>query len=335
MGMSMPSDPDAYSPEELAALGDRDSLAGHPPPFRNYWVIYVDIDGFSRRLADPARRIQLAYTYWDMAESLRWGSRPHRVADAALKVAGKDPAIVRQMMEEKLRLWRSRVRIFSDSIFIFLDPSGLSGRSPADVTVDGNVVPDIAFSLSRNLWHDGLAHRGALAYGKCFVDADRNVFLGEPIVSAVRWAAEQEWFGLSLTPDAATAAEREFVNAPYLVSNCSVPVGGGRHASGSRFGSIVRNVASLFPAWGCSRRVAGSKATSMISCFPPDYRRDGPEVGKDRAISGFLAAYEEAAPTKPHVIARYRATAALWLKYCQVDRGLAQYPNLQAIALGR
>jgi hypothetical protein len=298
-----------YSSVEQDLISGRDSLSGLPPPFRDAWVIYVDIEGFSRLMSDPVRRAKLAHIYWDLAGSLLWGSRPHRVLSASMKAAGAAPEDVQRTLTEKLDLWRSRLRVFSDSIFIFLDPSRLSGVAPSDFTLDGNLVPDVAAQLSRLLWQDGLPHRGGIAHGSCFIDPARNVFLGDPIVRAVGWAAKQQWFGISVEPSSIQHGVRDFVNAPFVASGCTVPV-----ASGCEKGSVT------------------AETTTAISCFPADDRRDGPTIGEEPALDGLLRAYEAALGCAPHVRDRYVQTGRIWHDRFGVDGELNRYRELVALA---
>jgi hypothetical protein len=300
---------DEYSDSELEAILERDSLAGLPPPFSERWVIYVDIEGFSQVMFDAERKIKLAHTYWDLAGGLMWGSRQHRTLHAAMTMTGQDRQEIQKEIAKRLKLWNTRLRVFSDSIFVFLDPSGLSGRSPSDMTLDGNLVPDVASSLSRRLWESGFPHKGGVSYGSCLCDAERNVFLGEAIVRAVRWTERQEWFGISIDPSAEEFTKRDLVNAPFLVS-AEVPV------LERKEGPVV------------------SQPAKIISCFPSYERKDGNSIGQDLALDGFLTAAQTCPADRSNVRDRYRATARIWREYFRADLGMRRSSELEAIANG-
>jgi hypothetical protein len=298
---------DEYSPAEIELIGERDSMGGLPPPFSEKWVIYVDIEGFSQIMSDPKRGSRLAHTYWDLAGSLQWGGRQHRVLNAAMTAAGEERPMIQQTMLEKLQLWKTRLRVFSDSVFVFLDPSGLSGRSPSDATLDGNLVPDVASWLSRRLWESGFPHKGGISYGSCLCDAERNVFVGDAITRAVRWAEMQGWFGISIDPSADAYAKRDLTNAPFLVS-AQVPIAETR---GSR--PILQ-------------------AATAISCFPSDERKEGARIGQDLTLDGFLRAIHESPQDRQSVQDRYRSTARLWREYFGAGAGASREAELKSIA---
>ena len=260
--------PMEYSEEEWRLIQERDSLQPTPPPFRKWWVIYVDVAGLSRRIADPTQRVRLAHTYFDLASSLLWGSRHHRVLDIASCVAGRDDPIVQQQRAlERLQKWRRHLRVFSDSIFLFFMP-----RSPAhdisstDYALDGRFVPSAAASLSRALWTAGLPHKGAVAFGDCFIDLETNVFVGPAIVEAVAWEKRQEWFGISVDPGSQTDARRDFQSEPFCAPH-GVPV---RNRDGS-FGKESTLI------------IDPSEAAMFELKF-------GDGIRQDRALDGLLAA---------------------------------------------
>jgi hypothetical protein len=295
-----------YSAEEEQLIGSRDSLSPCPPPFEERWVVYADVEGFSKRIDDATRRIRLAHLYFDLATSLHWGSRHLRTLGIAAKMhptllLNQDP---KRYEEGMLALWRERVRIFSDSIFVFLDPhrepSGVS--RPSD-SLDGRYVPQVAAGLSRLLWDAGLPHRGGIAFGSCFIDFKLNVFLGLPIVSAHTWAGEQEWLGISLEPGSLAAADRDFKTEPFLPA-CAVP---------SSHGDVPTRASN------CTQ--AGMFAFA-----------EGDRVVEDSALDGLLTAWNEAEGAKPHVLERYHATARMWLKDFALDAHFRRSDELRVLA---
>jgi hypothetical protein len=303
--MATPPPPsEHYSPQELELLGQRDGIGGVPPPFSDRWVIYVDVEGFSRLIADPARRVQLAWRYWELASSLHWGSRHHRALEIAQWFGpNPSPSSAAMLGTGMVELWRSRVRIFSDSIFIFLNPrSGPPQLELPEYSIDGRFVPHAAAALSRALWEASLPHRGALAFGKCFIDSNLNVFLGEPIVAAHQWAQAQQAFGISVEPRSVTRALSDFQNEPFT-TDVEIP-----------------------STHGLANTIAVNCTQGAMFGY-----REGLEVAEDRALDGLLkAASESKLPWR--VRERYRVTAHLWLTNFASDTSLRRHEELASLA---
>jgi hypothetical protein len=206
-----------------------------------------------------------------------------------------------------LKLWRSRLRIFSDSIFVFLNPRN-EKLEPSDpqFSLDGQLVPDYAAALSRLLWQGGLAHRGGIAFGKCFIDSKMNVFVGVPIVRTYNWAQRQEWFGISVEPGSMEQAKIDFRNDSFVAKLLARTKGG--------------NVDTL--AIDCTMA-----AMSNV--------REGAALSEDSALDGFLAAFSQAGDAPPRVHDRYRETARIWLHQLEsapVREQLRRYRELLALA---
>ena len=166
----VPRPPGGYSLAEWELLIERDVLDDQPPPFADRWVIFCDIDGFQRIVLDPSRRNRVAHVYWDIVRSLAWGVRHHRalgIADAVRSFHDSSGDHARKERQKAaLELWRSRVRIFSDSIFVFMDPRAEAPSvDAAEYSLDGKFVADVAATVSRTLWIAGLPHGEALHSG--------------------------------------------------------------------------------------------------------------------------------------------------------------------------
>jgi hypothetical protein len=289
-----PSPPGGYSLEEWELNIERDVLEQWPPPFSDYWVVYCDIDGFRRIVFDEQKRVKVAHTYWDIVKSLAWGLRHHRVLAAVDAVqASRDPKSANARQERRksaLELWRSRVRIFSDSIFVFLDRRAPTpDLEAAAYSLDGRFVADVAASVSRKLWAAGLPHRGGIAFGKCLVDSANSVFVGEAIVHAYETAQAQEWLGFAVHPGSAAHAADAFGGEPFLFTG-SLPA---RTKGGVEWS--VRQHVVPFPG-------------ALMEL------REGADVNRDRVVEGLLRAAAEADQSNAKIVSRYARTARVWLR---------------------
>ncbi|HEY2031179.1 MAG TPA: hypothetical protein VGH20_18435 [Myxococcales bacterium] len=177
-----------------------------------------------------------------------------------------------------------RVKVFSDSLFFFFD-----GRSPVHgqppILTSPYFLPRVAARLSRRLWMYGLPHRGAIAYGDCYLGEEPDTFLGDAIVTAHEWEQCQKWFGISVAPRSLDAAAAAFNNLPGLYPS-AVPTKSGDQDT------IVININDV---------LFGDVETEGIS----------PE--RDAIISGFNKAWQAAKRNASRgVVQKYRSTASMW-----------------------
>jgi hypothetical protein len=174
--------------------------------FRNYWVLLIDITGFSDRVSDREQRDNLARTYQDIVDRVLPNlltvqvakERSQKLQSSLFKKFGTADG-VREISER----WRKSVRIFSDSIFAFF---GKFDHNPAAASFAIGFAAD---EISAELWKSRLPHRGAIAFGECHIDTHRDIFLGTPIVEAHRWEQAQKWLGISIAPAALKHARTE------------------------------------------------------------------------------------------------------------------------------
>lgn len=87
---------------------------------------------------------------------------------------------------------------FSDS-FIFY--------SPGDSNYDFSKFQQLSLYFFFALIRKEIPVRGALAYGKVYADKDNNIIFGEGLIEAYRYAENQDWIGLILTPTAVQRME--------------------------------------------------------------------------------------------------------------------------------
>jgi hypothetical protein len=170
-----------------------------PPVFRQYWVLYFDLAGFSDLIRDRGRRDQMASAYLQILKMVRHDSGP--VSAVRLNQTEQPEDRMPDFIIGHTReMWRTRIQIFSDSIFFFFDGDAEGVQNPW-------AAPQLLFAcaaeVSLRLWAAELPHRGAIAFGDCWLDPEASAIVGEAIVRAVRWEQEQEWFGVSVEPSSA------------------------------------------------------------------------------------------------------------------------------------
>jgi hypothetical protein len=163
------------------------------PAFEPTWVLYADLAGFREELRrDPTR---LASTYGTITRTFDRHGCEQTIAAALEKCSTGELTIPSTELPKSIRDLR-QVRIFSDSVFVFI-------RAAPDEQLRW-AIPQLllesALFLSINLWANSLAFRGAFAYGNCVVEPNDSIFLGDPIVNAYNWEQAQEWFGISVEP---------------------------------------------------------------------------------------------------------------------------------------
>jgi len=104
---------------------------------------------------------------------------------------------------------------FSDTIVLF----SMSTASELDFFLCCNQLMSDALELDLPL-------RGGIACGECYIDLDKNILVGEPIVDAYRLGRVQEWVGAALHPSCKKAWP--LVNEPRAMTDdftrCSIPV---------------------------------------------------------------------------------------------------------------
>ena len=190
--------------------------------WQNYWLLYLDLAGVSRRVSDRSQRQHLANVYSKFVNIAVLWALPmdqklqtlglslddiERVrADGADALAGGKNASMAKKVDQSIRTWKKRVHIFSDSVFVFFDCHVDARTRTAHI----RNLAQTAAHMSAVLWEAGMPHKGAISYGECYLDG--HVCLGEPIVRAVEWEKEQEWLGISVSPESVGAAE----DAPFL-----------------------------------------------------------------------------------------------------------------------
>jgi hypothetical protein len=95
------------------------------------------------------------------------------------------------------RLW------FSDTYIFFSQDDSAASFASLEAT-------SRHFFLS--LVQKGIPLRGAMAFGKLYVDKENDIFFGKALVEAYRFGEHQDWIGFLLTPSA--EAQMETVKLP-------------------------------------------------------------------------------------------------------------------------
>jgi hypothetical protein len=200
--------------------------------FAETWVVLIDILGFSKRVSDLKRRDALVEAYSEIVEKVLPNTsnliaakyvRPGSSTPGILETDPPVPWPIHQAHVEEV--WRRKVRVFSDSIFLFFDEV-YSTSGPAAPFM----LPSAVREIARALWERRIPHRGAIAYGDCLVDADRNIFLGRAIVDAHEWERSQQWMAVSVAPGSLLAARGNLgggISRAGFVHNVSAPTAEG------------------------------------------------------------------------------------------------------------
>ncbi len=199
------------------------------PQWKNYWVLYLDLAGVSLRVCDPDQRQELADVYsrfvdiavlWAPPLTRKFQRKGLSLEDVALVRAGGVEVLGGRrddyhtsMVKESLRIWSSRVRVFSDSVFVFFD----CDVNRETETADHENLVETAGHMSSLLWQHGMPHKGSISYGECYLNGP--VCLGQPLVEAAKWERAQEWLGVSVSPASKIAASRAGFVAHGLVQH--------------------------------------------------------------------------------------------------------------------
>jgi hypothetical protein len=99
---------------------------------------------------------------------------------------------------------------FSDTILLFLKASDNEEAGVTQLKAMCDVVSDLTVMCA--LYPPGkdrfqIMLRGAVAYGPSYIDLEKNIFIGQPIIDAHNLSEGQEWMGSSLHPSAESIAE--------------------------------------------------------------------------------------------------------------------------------
>jgi len=186
--------------------------AANNPAFQKFWVLLIDISGFSDRVSDLNQRENVVAAYRAIIDDVLPNlltvevAKAHFEKSTASKLFGAELSPEERSREIDKR-WSESLRIFSDSIFVFF---GNMDRSPAAASF---LLGAAADEISAALWRNRLPHRGSIAFGECYVDPRRDIFLGTPIVEAHRWEQSQKWLGISISPGSLYAARTNSVKS--------------------------------------------------------------------------------------------------------------------------
>jgi hypothetical protein len=244
-------------------------------PLKTYWVLLIDIMGFSE-LVSKGDLAELGAIYEEVVGSIE--NSPHLDLPGKMRLAGDfNKAEELRERERLLSDWRRRVQIFSDSIFFFFD-----GHHSLELQTNPVVLGYAAAATSRVLWSHKLPHRGAIAWGFCYLNPERNIFLGRPLVSAFEWEKKQEWLGISVAPDSVETAQ-EMLRPAIKLCKGEVPTKSG--------------IAQTLYIDSCGALL-----------------EEKPTVRND-PVRGFIAAHEDALRAGDEkVISKYKNTAKIWLE---------------------
>lgn len=99
----------------------------------------------------------------------------------------------------------------SDSIFFILIPESsvkyAMGASHVDFLQFGLTAVRLMAEIMTICWEFGLPARGAISDGNVYYDSDKQIFVGEPLVKAVRWENTQSFAWFTIDPTSTISQE--------------------------------------------------------------------------------------------------------------------------------
>jgi hypothetical protein len=264
------------------------------PPFHPTWVLLIDVAGFSRRMLEASRRERLAAVYVKIARDLPnadYQVHAGKAAASRLHAPGTSAKDLRHPPGVDLQRWH--LRIFSDSLFLFFHSSTTDGPT------DRYMIARASKDISRALWKERVAHRGAIAFGEALILPDVDVFLGEPIVKAHWWEAQQDWFGISIEPGSLSKADFVDHNGSRLL-RAEVPT------------------------------KSGVRMTAYVNAYEERVNLNAAEKWADEeVVEGFIGAYREALEEHaPGALEKYARTASILQRHVE---SAVQFEQLSAI----
>ncbi|HBG77873.1 MAG TPA: hypothetical protein DDW84_03340 [Phycisphaerales bacterium] len=141
----------------------------------NCWIAYFDVLGFSRMIKEDSGNL-VGFVEVDYKEIIR-----------ALITTGKyDPDFVNI-------LW------FSDTFLLFTNDGSKGSLSKIDIAARHFFV---------NVIKKRIPLRGALSFGEFYADKQNNIFVGEGLIDAYKYAEYQNWLGFIMTPSAILEASK-------------------------------------------------------------------------------------------------------------------------------
>ena len=176
------------------------SMLPPPPESKPIFVAVLDLLGFKRKLLDvsdvpiPGGLEEIYTTYYLFLYASDWSTKVDNIEPGS---------------DENLRHVFGRIGYFvaSDTVLLWANDD------------EASYFVGVVAKLVKTLLEFRVPLRGAISYGNCIIEKDKNIYLGLPIVKAIEAEKVQEWIGVAVLP---SAAER-LNNHPYVVEY-SVPV---------------------------------------------------------------------------------------------------------------
>jgi len=103
---------------------------------------------------------------------------------------------------------------FSDTIVVYTRKSGKKAF---------NHLIRFAEILFTHMIHLKIPLRGAISFGEFYVNTRKHIFIGKAFLEAHRYAEEQDWIGLIITPSAQSVALDDKNYVPYRLCFYDVP----------------------------------------------------------------------------------------------------------------
>ena len=170
-------------------------LSNSEQKFKFAYVGYADILGFGQMLKDPDRKNSIVEAYHKIRDELfRTKNAEFPIEVGALSGFGN---LVGTPWHHIISIDCSKIFMISDSIFFIVIPD----REALEIISRyGLASVQLMSRILSICWHFNLPARGALSDGQVYFDSDKSMFIGEPIVRAVRWESVQSFVWFSVEP---------------------------------------------------------------------------------------------------------------------------------------
>lgn len=173
-------------------------------------VGFADILGFGEKVKDDKQRDDLIKAYREIHSRIRdKGDWTYAYLTGTLQGFGEE--VGRDFFT--IVPAAEHLYMISDSIFFVLVPESSvkfeSGPADLDVAYFGVTAVRLMAKILTVCWKYGLPARGAISDGMVYYDSSEQIFVGEPIVKAVRWEPTQDFAWYTIDPTSYISREVE------------------------------------------------------------------------------------------------------------------------------
>ncbi len=142
------------------------------PKYKNHWIVYFDILGFQNYINATVDN------------------------ESTLLEIVNDYELVLREIEKKTSYYPGHelgCTWFSDTFIIFSKDDGIKSYT---------IIQQAATHLLATLLYKQIPLRGALSFGKMYINEEKNIFLGPALIEAYKYGEDQNWINFTITPSA-------------------------------------------------------------------------------------------------------------------------------------